>query len=499
MSQQQVKQDFISNLNGTTLLEISIGLPLAPLCLLSRGLLLTLYFLIGKNPLCSRSGLFLLDFTVLVVPPVLSCTVLSPVLSWVIISIIAFCAGLVSVIYRRRTNYVKVPLNQILSDFSRTRLETVHIPSITAFRVFVNVLTSISILAVDFPQYPRRYAKTETYGTGVMDFGVGSFVFGNAVVCPEVRLKPGMVRSKFFYLAKQFFSVWPLLVLGFGRLMSVKAVEYYEHVTEYGVHWNFFFTLAAVRMAASLLLTLFLPHNAWVVAVTLAVVYECLLNMLPLKTFILHGSDGKDSRDGFLNANREGIFSVIGYLAIYMASVQVGLYLIKKRNTVKEWLGVIQSFLLAVFFLFICLHVTQTNVEAVSRRMANLSFCIWMVAHCLSLFSCFLATDLILVFVKLLVDGAHIPCSWHFVQPTSKKQDLDRKQIPQSGCMISAVNKNQLLYFVLANIFTGLVNMAVDTVHCNGPSAMFILHLYMFTNCLIMHILQAQNIILKWW
>ncbi|XP_063002446.1 phosphatidylinositol-glycan biosynthesis class W protein [Elgaria multicarinata webbii] len=504
MPQQVVKEDFISNLNGTTLLEISIGLPIAPLCLLSRGLLLTWYFLHHGRPLCSMSGHFLLDFTVLVIPPVLSCTVLAPILPLVILSIVVFCAGMVAVICSWRTSYAKVPLKQILSDFLQVNLEPEYIPSITVFRVFVNVLTSISILAVDFPQYPRRYAKTETYGTGVMDFGVGSFVFGNAVVCPEVRMKPGAVRRKFFYLAKQFFAVWPLVLLGVGRLVSVKAVDYHEHVSEYGVHWNFFFTLAAVRMAASLLLTVFPVRKAWIVAVTLAVSYECFLDFTPLKAFILHGSDGQDSRLGFFSANREGIFSVIGYLSIYMASVQVGLYLLKKRSTVREWFGVIGFFLVAVFLLFVCLHITQTYVDTVSRRMANLSFCVWVVAHGLTLFCCFLVADLILVFAKLLVDGANIPCSWDFAPPsaTNKKHDFNSKDGEtklRSVCMISAVNKNQLLYFLLANVFTGLVNMLVDTIHSNALSAMFILHLYMFTNCLIMYILQAKNVILKWW
>ncbi|XP_063152778.1 phosphatidylinositol-glycan biosynthesis class W protein isoform X2 [Candoia aspera] len=503
MSQQLDKEAFISNLNGTTLREISVGLPLAPLCLLTRGLLLILYFLHYGRPLRSMYGNFFLDFTVLVVPPILSCTILASILPFVILSIMVLCTGLISVIYSKRTNYAQVSLKQILDDFLRTNLEPEYIPSVTTFRVFINLWTSISILAVDFPQYPRRYAKTETYGTGAMDLGVGAFVFGNAVVCPEVRLKPGAIQHKYFYLTRQFVSTWPLLLLGFGRLMSVKAADYYEHVTEYGMHWNFFFTLAAVRMAASLLLTAFPAHKAWIVAMMLAVVYECFLDITPLKMFILHGSNGQDSRTGFLNANREGIFSVIGYLAIYMASVQVGLYLLRKRTTAREWLRVISYFLLATFLLFICLYIAQLHIDTVSRRMANLSFCIWIVAHCLFLFSCFLAVDLILIFTKLLVGGADIPCSWNFLQPsTYKKPHLEfrhRKTVSQSMCMISAVNKNQLLYFLLANILTGLVNMLVDTVHSNTLSAMLILHLYMFTNCLVMYMLQAKNVILKWW
>ncbi|XP_062815444.1 phosphatidylinositol-glycan biosynthesis class W protein [Anolis carolinensis] len=503
MAPERVTEGFISNLNGTTLLEISVGLPLAPLCLLARGLLLVLYFLRCGKPLSSSSGHFLLDFSVLVVPPVLSCTVLAPVLLWVILSIVAFCTGLVFIIYGERTRYAEVPLKRILGDFWRSNLEPTYIPSITAFRVFVNVLTSISILAVDFPQYPRRYAKTETYGTGVMDFGVGSFVFGNAVVCPEVRLRSSEVRRASFSLGRQFLATWPLLFLGFGRLLSVKAVEYHEHVSEYGVHWNFFFTLAAVRMGASLLLAVFPIHKAWVVAAMLAVVYECFLDLLPLKAFILHGGDGNDSRVGFLNANREGIFSVVGYLAIYMASVQVGLYLLKKRNAVRDWFGVIRVLLLYFCLLFICLHIAQTHIDTVSRRMANLSFCIWVVAYALLLFSCFLVVDLVLVFAKLLVEGADVPGSWNLAQPTPKKHDLAEprgpKTRPRSVCMVSAVNQNQLLYFLLANVLTGLVNMLVDTIHSSTLAAMAILHLYMLTNCLVMSRLQAKNIIFKWW
>lgn len=501
MSYKLLKEDFVSNLNGTDLLEITIGLALAPLCVLSRGLLLILYFLHYGRPLQSTSRHFLLDFTVLVVPPLLACTVLAPILPLVILGMTAFCAILVAKIYTKRTNYVRLPFGQILSDFLSTNLVSDHIPSVTVFRVYINVLTSICILAVDFPQYPRRYAKTETYGTGVMDFGVGAFIFANAVVCPEVRQKSGTPESHLSHLARQFFAVWPLLLLGFARLLSVKGIEYAEHTSEYGVHWNFFFTLAIVRMAAALLLTVFPVRKAWMVAATLAVIYECLLDLTPLKMFILHGSDGKDSRAGFLNANREGLFSAIGFLALYMASVQVGLYLLKKRGSIKEWIGVIGYIFLIISLLFIFLYVIQTCVETISRRMANLPFCVWILGHCLALFLCILMADLVLVFTKFLVDGVHIPHSWNFAQPSvaSKKCDLKSRENKIVPCMIGAVNNNQLLYFMLANVCTGVVNMLVDTIHSNTLFAMFFLHLYMIVNCLVMYILHAKNIILKWW
>ncbi|KAK4812441.1 hypothetical protein QYF61_024096 [Mycteria americana] len=97
--------------------------------------------------------------------------VLSPIIFFVPTIIAAFCAGIFSKIYSRRKHKTRVPFRQIVKDFQETYLDPEYIPAITVFRVYVNVLTSISILAVDFPQYPRRYAKAETYGTGVMDLG----------------------------------------------------------------------------------------------------------------------------------------------------------------------------------------------------------------------------------------------------------------------------------------------------------------------------------------
>ncbi|KAH0645737.1 hypothetical protein KY290_035579 [Solanum tuberosum] len=58
---------------------------------------------------------------------------------------------------------------------------------ISAYRVAMNFLACICILAVDFKIFPRRYAKTETYGPGLMDIGVGSFIVANALVSQQAH------------------------------------------------------------------------------------------------------------------------------------------------------------------------------------------------------------------------------------------------------------------------------------------------------------------------
>ncbi|XP_036609262.1 phosphatidylinositol-glycan biosynthesis class W protein isoform X2 [Trichosurus vulpecula] len=463
MSERQMKEAFVSNLNGTSLLEISAGLALPPLCTVCRGLILIL----SQLHYAALSG------------------------TW-----------LFREIYSKRTYYTGASAQKIIEAFLKISVDSKNIPSVTMFRVYINLATAINILAVDFPLYPRRYAKTELYGTGLMDFGVGAFVFGNAIVCPEVRGKP---RARCYYLAKQLFSVWPLVVLGLGRLISVKSLGYHEHLSEYGVHWNFFFTLAVVKVVASLLLILFPLNKSWIVAVIIAVLYQISLDFAQLKVIILHGIDRKNTRIGFLNANREGIISTFGYVAIYMAGVQTGLYMLRVKPLLRDWIKVGCHLLLTAAILLVFLYICQTCVDAVSRKMANLAFCIWIVAYSLTFLSWLILGNVILVFTKFLIKGAIVPCSWDLIQtlnrdkkPSERVAHQSRRELP-SLCLIAAIDRNQLLFFLLTNIMTGLVNMTVDTLHSSSSWTLTILHLYMISNCLIIYVLHIQNITVKCW
>ncbi|XP_008829400.1 phosphatidylinositol-glycan biosynthesis class W protein isoform X2 [Nannospalax galili] len=503
MSQKQMKEAFVSNLNGTSVLEVTQGLCFPAFCILCRGLLI-----IFSQHLCSVSHTwrtrFLIDFVILIVPLVITLTILSSFIFLETLTVIMYEVWLLYQIYQRRTCYAKVPVQKILEKFLKISLESDYSPAIACYRVTNSVLTAIAILAVDFPLFPRRFAKTEFYGTGAMDFGVGGLIFGTAMVCPEVRRKY-IEGSKFNSLRKSLYSVWPLVFLGMGRLAVIKSIGYQEHLTEYGVHWNFFFTIIVVKLITSLLLVIFPLNKSWIVAVSIIILYQLALDFTPLKKLILYGTDGSGTRVGLLNANREGIISTLGYVTIYMAGVQTGLYILRNRAHIKDWIKVACCLLLVAVSFFIALYIVQVNVEAVSRRMANLAFCMWIVASSLMLLSCLLLSDIILSFAKFLTKGARVPCSWKLIQlpPTNKKHseslvpETEKKESESSLCLITALNRNQLFFFLLSNITTGLVNLMMDTLHSSTSWALLVLSLYMFINCLVTYVLNLQGKIIK--
>jgi phosphatidylinositol glycan class W len=50
-----------------------------------------------------------------------------------------------------------------------------------------------------------------------------------------------------------------------------------------------------------------------------------------LKDYIIKGADGKGGRTDLIDANREGLYSSVGFLSIYIMGVQLGKLVMKKR------------------------------------------------------------------------------------------------------------------------------------------------------------------------
>ncbi len=88
-----------------------------------------------------------------------------------------------------------------------------------------------------------RLAKTVYWGQSLMDAGVGSFVFSAGMFSQEAR--KGIQNSR---LTKAIMECVPMVILGLIRIWLVKSTGYNEEVIEYGVYWNFFFTLAFCKV-----------------------------------------------------------------------------------------------------------------------------------------------------------------------------------------------------------------------------------------------------------
>lgn len=86
-----------------------------------------------------------------------------------------------------------LPGNKKISVIFQTEVKQPR-AMITNMRSSLLVSTALAILAVDFPVFPRRFGKAETYGSGLMDGGVGMFTALMGVVAKEARSHPQALR-----------------------------------------------------------------------------------------------------------------------------------------------------------------------------------------------------------------------------------------------------------------------------------------------------------------
>jgi glucosaminylphosphatidylinositol acyltransferase len=384
-------------------------------------------------------------------------------------------------------------------------------PFLTAYRGGMLVVTSIAILAVDFKVFPRRFAKVETWGTSLMDVGVGSFVFAAGIASSKPFLKNSIQpldkqsNTRQTSFIRQLFNAirqsLPLLILGVARLISVKNLEYAEHVSEYGVHWNFFFTLAILPPALCFLQPILsaLPGPAHgYIGLFLIIIYEIILQTTGLKAWALTAP-----REGLLTQNKEGIVSSVGYLAIFLFGMETGGFvlpryipqgglLFKMLRILKVNVGSESPRVLliaslascAAFYSLLLVPFYSPRVFPwlsipISRRLANAPYVLWIGAY---------NTAQLLLFA--LVESFVFPTVHRAPNPTLEQQVIETAT-PQ---ILEDYNASGLLVFLLANLGTGLVNLSINTLAVNSLQAVAILTIYMALLTTSAHLLKGVKI-----
>ncbi|KAF4625181.1 hypothetical protein G7Y89_g12987 [Cudoniella acicularis] len=248
----------------------------------------------------------------------------------------------------------------------------------------------------------------------------------------------------------------------------VKGLDYAEHVTEYGVHWNFFFTLGFLPPFLALFQSAFqfIPSYTGL-AILLGTAYQVALEFTNLKAFILTAP-----RTDLFSKNREGIFSFFGYLAIFLAGQSTGMFVIPRALT-KSQSGVTQRKRLLLTLggwsiVWILLYFFTTDYSYglrlnVSRRLANLPYILWTCA-----FNCSQITAF------CLVETIFFPQVYKNTDPKAEKEIYDFS----TSRVLEAFNRNGLAVFLVANLLTGLVNLTIPTLHMSDVEAMGILLAY---------------------
>jgi phosphatidylinositol glycan class W len=342
--------------------------------------------------------------------------------------------------------------------------------AMSGVRAYSMLLTACCILAVDFAVFPRRFAKTERAGFSPMDAGVGLVQLLGALVHDPLPTASssssspsGSSRAR--ALVRSVVSCAPILALGFIRLAVTSAAEYQTHVSEYGAHWNFFFTLAFSR----LLVTALAPPRALCLplAVLLLLGQEALLHA-GLARYVLDAPRPLviGSWADLAGMNREGLASLPGYVALFLAGRGAAPHLLPQRphSTLP---GRLLRLLLLDALLWGLVYFAHAEVAECLRRLANLTYVLWVCAYFLLIF--------------LLIEVVHL-----FLPP------------PAAG-LVPAWNKNQLALFLSANLATGAVNKTVDTLATPDATALLLLGLYVSGLSAFALYLHRSNFNLKFW
>jgi len=346
-----------------------------------------------------------------------------------------------------------------LASFSRIDTAGYKLRFVAEYRAVVMITTCIAILAVDFPSvFPRSHAKTEEYGFSLMDLGTGCVVCSSAVCSRAARgIKQDRSTCTTF---RRIVGLWPILLLGCVRLVALWGIDYHVPTSEYGVHWNFFFTIAVVAMTSS---AADLGPSACAISGLLVLsIYQLFLSSAGGAEYILTAP-----RVGMFSANREGILGCAGHLGIHWLSVSLGSLI--SSSTKPPHLITWRVLMLAFCGIGTALLLDTIGMPP-SHRMCNLTYSVFIVG------------------INALVLGslAVLDLYWPW----------QRQPLPS---IYGGVQDSLLATFLLANLLTGAINVTMQPLLMPPWAGHLVISVYSIAWSLPFSILRSRGIALKFW
>ena len=438
------KERFVSNLLGTSPVSIILMTHLFAFFPVIRGLLCLI-----KNP-TGTFYQFNIDFFVLVFSSLLFVTVLHSYYTFSVLS--ASFVLLCLVVYIRITKKYD-PCSEMNHALFQIDMRSVRF----AAKSILNVLTAICILAVDFHVFPRELAKVEWYGTGLMGVGVGSFVFFNSFTLADRRYD----RSSLL-----LFGI--IMLIGLVKSATVSMIGYQKHVSEYGVHWNFFITLSFVQLLSNF--TFAYVKFAYCLAFLVSIICQyCSVN--GLSNFMRF----ENNRTNIVSANIEGIISLTGFVSISFFAMVLGQlsksFLIGRPITYQLTRT---GFIILAFAIMT--YVADRFIEPICRSSANLAYQLWMVVYNMDTIFSGMVMGFLLDTLLPLKENSLLLFYGRCSICAAGIRGL-------CGCLFTVIYRNQLLFFLLANMLTGVVNLSINTLDVTDTVALIICACYLYVTC----------------
>jgi len=170
------KEGFVSNQMGSTLNHISL---ISLVALSSLSFYSTLRVRSHLLPSSSSFSLFVTQFVFLVAPLLVAVTIAAKPPGWDALKVNLLFTGAAVAVYtgtkeRIARNRSSLPhstkVDHTVDNGNRQNAsgKVPFLPAITTWRAHMMLMTSLCILAVDFPLFPRELAKCETFGVSLV-------------------------------------------------------------------------------------------------------------------------------------------------------------------------------------------------------------------------------------------------------------------------------------------------------------------------------------------